>query len=157
MRKKDARRSRDDDKAAPAARAEPRSRPKLKPKKRPAGSERGEPKEIAVFDPDAVERVLDALPPRDQVARASDRLAALGSSSRMEALIALHASELCVGDVAAVLSLSMSATSTMLKQMRALGLVTTRHAGKQIYYKPASLQTRALLDLSFKLDETPAP
>ena len=89
------------------------------------------------------------------MARAADRLAGLSSSSRIEALIALSAAELCVGDVAAVLSLSMSATSTMLKQMRALGLVTSRHAGKQIYYKPASPQARALLELSFKLDETP--
>jgi hypothetical protein len=40
--------------------------------------------------------------------------------------------------------------------MRALGLVTARSAGKQIYYKPASAQTRALLELSFKLDEAPA-
>ncbi len=157
MGKKEPKRARDDDKSPLATKSEPRSRPRLKPKKRPAGSDRGEPKEIAVFDPDAVEKVLDALPPRDQVARVADRLAGLGSSSRLEALIALTASELCVGDVAAVLSLSMSATSTMLKQLRALGLVTSRHAGKQIYYKPASDKTKALLDLSFKLDETPTP
>ncbi len=132
-----------------------RSRPKLMPKKKPAGGDRGEPKEISVFDPDSVEKVLDSLPPKDQVARAADRLAALGSSSRLEAVIALGAAELCVGDVAAVLALSMSATSTMLKQLRGLGLVTSRHAGKQIYYRLSSEQTRALVALSFKLEDAP--
>lgn len=152
MGKKEKKSSRDDDKST----FEVRPRPKLKARRKPAGTDRATPKEISVFDPDAVEKVLDALPPREQVARAADRLAALGSSSRVEALIALSASELCVGDVAAVLSLSMSATSTMLKQMRGLGLVTSRHAGKQIYYKPASPLTKTLLEMSFKLDETPA-
>lgn len=155
MGKKVKKAGRDDDAKSAKDGFDARPRPRLKAKRKPAGTDRGTPKEIAVFDPDAVEKVLDALPPREQVARAADRLAGLGSSSRVEALIALSASELCVGDVAAVLSLSMSATSTMLKQMRALGLVTSRHAGKQIYYKPASPQTKALLDLSFKLDETP--
>jgi ArsR family transcriptional regulator len=133
-----------------------RPRPKLKARKKPAGTDRGVPKEISVFDPDAVEKVLDVLPGKEQVARAADRLASMSSSSRVEALIALSAAELCVGDVAAVLSLSMSATSTMLKQMRGLGLVASRHAGKQIYYKATSPQIKALLDLSFKLDDTPA-
>lgn len=150
MGKKDKKITRSDDRPA----IEPRSRPKLKPKKRPAGGDRGEPKEISVFDPDAVEKVLDTLPPKEQVARAADRLAALGSSSRLEAAIALGAAELCVGDVAAVLALSMSATSTMLKELRALGLVTSRHAGKQVYYKLSSPQAKALLDLSFKLEDT---
>lgn len=150
MAKKDKKPARDDVTQAP------RQRPKLKAKKRPAGADRGAPKEIAVFDPDAVERVLDALPPKDQVARAADRLAALGSASRFEALIALSAAELCVGDVAAVLSLSMSATSTMLKQMRALGLVTSRHAGKQMYYKASATQAKHLVDATFKLDDVAA-
>lgn len=154
MGKKEKKPARDDDRSSKES-FDARPRPRLKAKRKPAGTDRTAPKEISVFDPDAVEKVLDALPPRELVARAADRLAGLGSSSRVEALIALSASELCVGDVAAVLSLSMSATSTMLKQMRALGLVTSRHAGKQIYYKPASPQTKALLDLSFKLDEAP--
>ncbi|MDP2344853.1 MAG: metalloregulator ArsR/SmtB family transcription factor [Deltaproteobacteria bacterium] len=152
MGKKDKKTTRSDDRPT----LELRVRPKLKPKKRPAGGDRGEPKEIAVFDPDAVEKVLDSLPPKELVARAADRLGGLGSSARLEAVIALGAAELCVGDVAAVLALSMSATSTMLKQLRALGLVTSRHAGKQIYYKLSSPQTKALIDLSFKLDEPAA-
>jgi ArsR family transcriptional regulator len=145
------RRARGDDLTSPA-----RPRPRLKAKKRPPGSERGQPKEIAVFDPENVEKVLDALPPREYVARAADRLAGLGNVSRLEALIALSTTELCVGDMSAVLSLSMSATSTMLKQLRSLGLIASRHAGKQIYYRLANDRAAELVDLAFSLDDVGA-
>lgn len=134
------------------------SRPRVKARRRPAGAERfrDEPKEIAVFDPENVERVLDAMPAPDKIVRAADRLQGLAHPSRVQAMIALSASELCVGDVAAVLGLSLSATSTMLKQMRGLGFVATRHAGKQTYYRMSSQVPRAVLDVLFKLDEAPA-
>jgi ArsR family transcriptional regulator, lead/cadmium/zinc/bismuth-responsive transcriptional repressor len=123
-------------------------RPKIKAKKRPAGSEkfRDQPKEISVFDPDHVERVLDAMPDEAVLVRAADRLQGLAHPSRLQALVALSVSELCVGDVAAVLGLSLSATSTMLKQLRSLGFVAARHAGKQTYYRSASPTPRAVLD-----------
>ncbi len=124
-------------------------RPKLKAKKRPAGSDkfREEPKEIAVFDPERVEKVLDAMPDRDALSRAADRLQGLAHPSRLQALLALSVAELCVGDVAAVLGLSLSATSTMLKQLRSLGYVATRHAGKQTYYRSTSRAPQAVLDV----------
>lgn len=125
-----------------------KNRPKIKAKKRPAGSERfrDQPKEIAVFDPEHVERVLDAMPDPAVLVRAADRLQGLAHPSRLQALVALSVSELCVGDVAAVLGLSLSATSTMLKQLRSLGFVAARHAGKQTYYRAASATPRAVLD-----------
>jgi ArsR family transcriptional regulator, lead/cadmium/zinc/bismuth-responsive transcriptional repressor len=122
-----------------------RFRPKVKAKKR-FGAARVEQKEIAVFDPDAVEKVLDALPDNDAVARATDRLQGLAHPSRVLGLIALQTAELCVGDVAAVLGLSLSATSTMLKQLRALGFVATRQAGKQVYYAATDKTPRAVLE-----------
>jgi ArsR family transcriptional regulator len=132
-----------------------RTRPRVKARKRPAGAERHRepPTEISAFDPDRVERVLDALPPEDAIGRMADRLQGLAHPSKVQALMALSVAELCVGDVAAVLGLSLSATSTMLKQLRALGYVTTRHAGKQTYYKSASQAPRAVFDVLAKLDE----
>ena len=130
-----------------------RPRPRVKAKKRPAGVDREMPKEIAVFDPEAIEKVLDVLPAKETVARLADRIAGLSTTSRLEALIALQAAELCVGDVSAVLGLSMSATSTMLKQLRTLNLVAIRHAGKQTYYRLADKRGPALLDLARSLDD----
>ena len=105
-----------------------------------------------MFDPENVERVLDAMPPAERLILAADRLQGLAHVSRVQALLALEASELCVGDMAAVLGLSLSATSTMLKQMRTLGFVATRHAGKQTYYKIASAIPKAVLDTLFRLE-----
>lgn len=146
MRKKD-------ELAEPAARAKPR----LKPRTRPAGSDRfrNEQQEIAVFDPEHVERVLDALPDAATLSLAADRLQGLAHPSRLQALIALSIAELCVGDIAAVLGLSLSATSTMLKQLRSLGYVTMRHAGKQTYYRVASTLPRAILDAVLVREEPP--
>lgn len=145
MGKKDKKR-RDDDKSSSENGA---FRPKLRAKRRPAGAERfrDAPKEIAVFDPENVERVLDTMPAPDRIARASDRLQGLAHPSRIQAMLALAASELCVGDVAAVLGLSLSATSTMLKTLRNLGFVATRHAGKQTYYRLASDLPRTVIDV----------
>lgn len=111
------------------------------------------PKEIAVFDPDSVEKVLDVLPAKETVARLADRIAGLSTTSRLEALIALQAAELCVGDVSAVLGLSMSATSTMLKQLRALNLIAIRHAGKQTYYRLSDKRVLTLIELARGLDD----
>jgi ArsR family transcriptional regulator len=127
---------------------EARFRPRLKAKKRPAGSDRDQPREIAVFDPDAIEKVLDILPSKAEAGRLADRISGLASASRIEALIALSAAELCVGDVSAVLGLSMSATSTMLKHLRGLGLVSVRHAGKQTYYKLQDTRVHTLLEFA---------
>jgi ArsR family transcriptional regulator len=139
--------------AAPDA---PRHRPRLKARKRPAGADRDEPQEIAVFDPDAVEKVLDALPSKAEAGRIADRIAGLASASRIEAVVALSVAELCVGDVAAVLGLSMSATSTMLKQLRGLGLVSVRHAGKQTYYRLSDQRVPAVLEFGRLVPEDAA-
>lgn len=139
-----------------ASRGDAAARPRLRARKRPPGAERfarQEPRELAVFDPDNVEQVLDAMPTQDVILRASDRLQGLAHPSRVQAMVALSASELCVGDVAAVLGLSLSATSTMLKQMRGLGFVAARHAGKQTYYRMSSAVPKAVLDVLFRLDD----
>jgi ArsR family transcriptional regulator, lead/cadmium/zinc/bismuth-responsive transcriptional repressor len=122
-------------------------RPKVKAKNRPASADKGPAKEIAVFDPDAVELVLDALPDQERVAAAADKLSGLAHPNRLIAMVALSTAELCVGDIAAVLGLSLSATSTMLKQLRALGFLSTRHAGKQMYYRATEQAPRAVMDL----------
>jgi hypothetical protein len=51
-----------------------------------------------------------------------------------------------------VLGLSLSATSTMLKQLRNLGFVATRHAGKQTYYRMASGMPKQVLDVLLRVE-----
>lgn len=125
-----------------------RARPKIKAKKggqRP----RDEPRELAVFDPGAVEKVLEAMPDDDTLLSAADLLQGLAHPSRIKAVVALGVSELCVGDIAALCGLSLSATSTLLKQLRALGYLASRSAGKQIYYRISSRVPQDVLRVVF--------
>ena len=137
-------------KARQSAATRPESKRRPRVKQRAGGNRPSErPREIAVFDPDAVESVLDVLPDDEQLMLAADRLSGMGHPSRLRALIALSVAELCVGDIAAIVGLSLSATSTMLKQLRSLGFLATRSAGKQTYYRLASVIPGALMEAAF--------
>ena len=87
--------------------------------------------------PSRVEEAKAALPPGRTVERAAEAFKTLGHPSRLRVLKALEGRELCVCDLAAVLGLSMSATSQMLRELRYLGAVEYRAAGKMAYYTVA--------------------
>jgi len=132
-----------------------KARPKVKAKKASNRVSRPKdgPREITVFDPDGVEAVFDVMPEETRLQDAADLLQGMAHPSRLKALIALNISELCVGDVAALVGLSLSATSTMLKQLRNLGFLTTRSAGKQTYYSMASSAPREVMEVIFGMED----
>ena len=59
---------------------------------------------------------------------------ALGDPTRLRIVAALEQGELCVGDVAAAVRLSVSASSHQLRVLRDLGLVRPRRDGRLVYY-----------------------
>ena len=58
----------------------------------------------------------------------------LGDATRVRILDAISRSELCVGEIADLLSLSESAVSHQLRLLRNMRLVRPRRDGKSIYY-----------------------
>ena len=58
----------------------------------------------------------------------------LGDVTRLKICLALSGRELCVTDIAGMLSLSESAVSHQLRLMKALRLVAYRKEGKMTYY-----------------------
>ena len=58
--------------------------------------------------------------------------------TRVKMLSALSIDELCVGDLATLLSLNQTTVSHQLKILRDAGLVSTRREGKIIFYRLAS-------------------
>jgi len=60
---------------------------------------------------------------------------ALSDATRVRIVHALARQELCTCDLAAVAGISESGTSQHLRILRALGLVTSRRAGKVVYYR----------------------
>lgn len=68
----------------------------------------------------------------------SERMAgtfkALADPTRVRIIAALSRTELCVGDLAAGLGMSVSAVSHQLQLLRAMRLVRSRRAGKRVFY-----------------------
>jgi DNA-binding transcriptional ArsR family regulator len=66
--------------------------------------------------------------------RLAQTFRAMADPTRVRILSALAKTELCVGDLAAMLGMSMSAISHQLRLLRKLRVVRRRRAGKHIYY-----------------------
>ncbi len=58
----------------------------------------------------------------------------LGDTTRIKILYALDKSEMCVCDIANVLSMSKSSISHQLGTLRRSGIVKCRKEGKEVYY-----------------------
>lgn len=73
----------------------------------------------------------------------------LGDPARVRLLYALlEAGELCVCDLAAVISVPESSVSHSLRLLRTAGIVRNRRDGRMMYYRLADSHVRMLLDLS---------
>jgi DNA-binding transcriptional ArsR family regulator len=70
----------------------------------------------------------------ESVAALADTFRILGDATRVRILDALSRSELCVNDIARLLSLSESAVSHQLRVLRGVRLVKPRRAGRMIIY-----------------------
>ncbi len=64
----------------------------------------------------------------------SETFSALSDPTRVKILHALSKTELCVCDISAILSMSISAVSHQLRVLRNMRLVKFRKDGKMVYY-----------------------
>lgn len=93
--------------------------------------------QVSLFHADAVRAAEASLSGADELQAAADAFQVLSHPSRLRVLQALKARELCVCDLSAVLGLSMPATSQALRELRNLGAVKYRMAGKLAFYSLA--------------------
>jgi DNA-binding transcriptional ArsR family regulator len=100
--------------------------------------------DVIQIDLTRVRRLRAALVDGLTVSSLADIFRALGDPTRVRILDALSHGELCVCDLAAVLSLSQSAVSHQLRLLRALRLVRARRAGRMVFY---ALDDRHVTDL----------
>jgi len=70
----------------------------------------------------------------ESVLALADTFRILGDATRVRILDALSRSELCVNDIARLLSLSESAVSHQLRVLRGVRLVKPRRSGRMIFY-----------------------
>jgi DNA-binding transcriptional ArsR family regulator len=98
-------------------------------------------------DAAAVTRAQDSGLSQADADRLSDLLGLLADPVRLRILFSLLAAdELCVGDLALAVGVSMDQSSYALKLLRADGVVQSRRAGRVIYYRLADGFPQQLLD-----------
>lgn len=90
--------------------------------------------ESAVIHEDVVQRVRDKMPQEEPLFEVSELFRVFGDSSRSRIICALHIEEMCVNDLAALLSMTQSAVSHQLRTLRDARLVKSRKQGRVVYY-----------------------
>lgn len=100
-----------------------------------------------LIDPGAVSRARSARVDPEETVRLAGLLDLLADPVRLGMLFALAAvEELCVGDLAQALDISMDQSSYGLKVLRGARLVQSRKAGRVIYYRLADGFPHQLLE-----------
>ncbi len=74
------------------------------------------------------------IPKPAELSRLTDSFKVYGDSTRLKIIFLLNSRELCVCDIAYILSMGQSAVSHQLRILRAANLVKTRRDGKSIFY-----------------------
>ena len=90
--------------------------------------------ECEIIHEDIVKRVKLTFPKDETIFDLADFYKIFGDTTRVKILYALDKNELCVCDISALLSMSISAVSHQLKILRDSNLVRTRRVGKVVYY-----------------------
>ena len=81
-----------------------------------------------------VQQVKDNMPAFDDIMDLSDFFKIMGDSTRLQLLMSLQQSEMCVSDLANVLNMTKSSISHQLAVLRRSGIVKCRKNGKEVYY-----------------------
>jgi DNA-binding transcriptional ArsR family regulator len=79
-------------------------------------------------------RIVEGLKAKELFVLLAETFQALGDTSRIQIVWALSQEELCVGDIAALLSMSQPAISHHLRTLRNLHLVRVRREGRTSFY-----------------------
>ncbi|MEG1877993.1 MAG: metalloregulator ArsR/SmtB family transcription factor [Pseudoflavonifractor sp.] len=95
---------------------------------------------------DIVEKVKAAMPTDEVLYNLADLFKLFGDSTRIKILFLLFESEMCVCDIARLLSMTQSAISHQLRALKQSKLVKYRRDGKTVFYSLADGHVRTILD-----------
>lgn len=99
---------------------------------------------------DTAEKVINEQPDEDVLFDLAELFKIFGDSNRIRILYALSGTELCVSDLAKLLSLSASAVSHQLRILKASKLVRCRREGKIIFYMLDDEHVRDIINLGLE-------
>jgi ArsR family transcriptional regulator, lead/cadmium/zinc/bismuth-responsive transcriptional repressor len=87
-----------------------------------------------IIHEDIVSKVKNCIPEEETLYDLAELFKVFGDSTRIKILCALFQAEMCVCDIAALLSMSQSAISHQLRVLKQARLVKYRKEGKVVYY-----------------------
>ena len=93
-----------------------------------------------------VEQVLREIPNDEELYDLAELFKVFGDTTRIRILYGLFEAEMCVCDIAEMLSLTPSAISHQLKLLKQFRLVKSRREGKTVYYSLADDHVRSIID-----------
>lgn len=94
---------------------------------------------------DILEKVNAVMPSEDVLFDLSELFKIFGDSTRIRILYCLFDSEMCVCDIATLLSMTQSAISHQLSLLKKSKLVKYRREGKTVFYSLADDHVRIIL------------
>lgn len=97
-----------------------------------------------------IEKVRKNMPNYNTITDLSDFFKILGDSTRLQILMALERSELCVSELSHLLNITISAISHQLKSLKNAKLVKLRKEGKTVFYSLDDDHINKLLKVSFE-------
>ena len=97
-----------------------------------------------------IEKVRKNMPNYNTITDLSDFFKILGDSTRLQILMALERSELCVSELSHLLNMTISAISHQLKSLKNDKLVKLRKEGKTVFYSLDDDHINKLLKVSFE-------
>lgn len=95
---------------------------------------------------DAVERARENRLSETRFFEISDFFGIFGDSTRIKILWVLDSGEMCVGDIAVVISMTKSAVSHQLRVLKDNRLVKCRRDGKNVYYSLADTCVKDIIE-----------
>ncbi len=96
---------------------------------------------------DVLQHVQEMLPDVEELYDLAELFKVFGDTTRIRILFGLFESEMCVCDIAEMLSLTPSAISHQLKLLKQFKLVKSRRDGKTIYYSLSDNHVRSIIDM----------
>ena len=113
--------------------------------------------EIDFVDEARVAKVRRAMKSEQSMIALAEMFKVLGDPTRIKLVMALSSSELCVCDLANLLSVSQSAVSHSLRTLRQMKLVKYRKEGKIVYYALDDHHISHLIEDGIRHVEEPRP
>ena len=107
-------------------------------------------KEYLIIEDEDAKKVEECQPDEDVLFDLAELFKIFGDSNRIRILYALSGTELCVSDLARLLSLSTSAVSHQLRILKASKLVRCRREGKIIFYMLDDEHVRDIINLGLE-------